>query len=102
MKKINEKAVQIAKKAARKDTFVVGSIGGIHGSHIPIGTKEEIKRSFREQLYCLLLEGIDGLLLETYYDLDELTTVLNIARNETNILLLRMFRCMKLVYSKMG
>lgn len=85
VKKINEKAVQIAKKAARKDTFVVGSIGGIHGSHIPIGTKEEIKRSFREQLYCLLLEGIDGLLLETYYDLDELTTVLNIARNETNI-----------------
>ena len=46
---------------------------------------EEIKRSFREQLYCLLLAGVDGLLLETYYDLDELTTVLKIAREETDI-----------------
>ena len=36
-------------------------------------------------MYCLLLEGVDGLLLETYYDLDELTTVLKIAREETDI-----------------
>ena len=31
------------------------------------------------------LEGVDGLLLETYYDFDELTTVLKIAREETDI-----------------
>ena len=85
MKKINKAAVQIAKKAAGKDTFILGTIGGIHGSQTSIGTKEEIKRSFREQLYCLLLEGVDGLLLETYYDFDELTTVLKIAREETDI-----------------
>jgi methionine synthase / methylenetetrahydrofolate reductase(NADPH) len=85
VKKINKAAVQIAKKAAGKDTFILGTIGGIHGSRTSIGTKEEIKRSFREQLYCLLLEGIDGLLLETYYDFDELTTVLKIAREETDI-----------------
>ncbi|WP_423335908.1 bifunctional homocysteine S-methyltransferase/methylenetetrahydrofolate reductase [Neobacillus sp. 19] len=42
-------------------------------------------RSFREQLYCLLLEGVDGLLLETFYDLEELETVLTIARKETNL-----------------
>src|SRR5699024_10769849 len=46
---------------------------------------DEIKRSFREQLYCLLLEGVDGLILETYYDLAELKTVLEIAREETDI-----------------
>ena len=85
VKKINKAAVQIAKKAASKDTFILGTIGGIHGSRTSIGTKEEIKRSFREQLYCLLLEGVDGLLLETYYDFDELTTVLKIAREETDI-----------------
>ena len=85
VKKINKAAVQIAKKAAGKDTFILGTIGGIHGSRTSIGTKEEIKRSFREQLYCLLLEGVDGLLLETYYDFDELTTVLKIAREETDI-----------------
>ena len=85
VKKINQVAVQIAKKAAGKDTFILGTIGGIHGSQTSIGTKEEIKRSFREQLYCLLLEGVDGLLLETYYDFDELTTVLKIAREETDL-----------------
>ena len=85
VKKINKAAVQIAKKAAGKNTFVLGTIGGIHGSRTSIGTKDEIKRSFREQLYCLLLEGVDGLLLETYYDFDELTTVLKIAREETDI-----------------
>lgn len=86
VKKINEAAVQIAKEAAAgKDAFIVGTIGGIHGSQTSIGTKEEIKRSFREQLYCLLLEGVDGLLLETYYDFDELTTVLKIAREATDI-----------------
>ncbi len=85
VKKINKAAVDIAKRAAGKDTFILGTIGGIHGSQTLIGTKEEIKRSFREQLYCLLLEGVDGLLLETYYDFDELTTVLKIAREETDI-----------------
>lgn len=85
VKKINSAAVRIAKEAAKKDTFVFGTIGGIHGAGVYRETKEEIKRSFREQLYCLLLEEVDGLLLETYYDLDELTTVLEIARTETTI-----------------
>ena len=85
VKKINTKAVELARKAAKKDTFVLGTIGGIHGAQALNDTKEEIKRSFREQLYCLLLEGVDGLILETYYNLDELLTVLEIAREETTI-----------------
>ncbi len=85
VKKLNTKAVQIAKQVRRDDTFILGAIGGIHGARTSIGTKNEIIRSFREQLYCLLLEGVDGLILETYYDLDELTTVLQIAREETDL-----------------
>jgi homocysteine S-methyltransferase len=85
VKKINSTAVKIARKAAKKDAFVVGSIGGIHGARFHSELAEEIKRSFREQLYCLLLEGVDGLLLETYYDLEELAAVLKIAREETDI-----------------
>jgi len=85
VKKINQKAVQIAKKASNNRVHVLGNIGGIHGAQtLPI-TDEEIKRSFREQLYCLLLEGVDGLILETYYSLDELKTVLKIAREETDL-----------------
>ncbi len=85
VKKINTQAVKIAKKAANNDAFVLGTIGGIHGTQASQATNEEVKRSFREQLYCLLLENVDGLMLETYYNLDELTTVLEIAREETNI-----------------
>ncbi|WP_426470507.1 homocysteine S-methyltransferase family protein, partial [Salmonella enterica] len=46
---------------------------------------EEVKRTFRGQLYVLLSENVDGLLLETYYDFEELQTVLSIARQETTL-----------------
>ncbi len=85
VKKINTEAIKIAKQAANEETFVLGTIGGIHGTQTLQATTDEIKRSFREQLYCQLLEGVDGLILETYYDLEELITVLEIARDETNL-----------------
>lgn len=84
VKKINQTAVQIAKAASKGSAYVLGNIGGIHGGQNFIEL-DEIRRSFREQLYCLLLEGVDGLILETYYSLEELTTVLEIAREETDI-----------------
>ncbi|MFB6467146.1 bifunctional homocysteine S-methyltransferase/methylenetetrahydrofolate reductase [Cytobacillus sp. Hz8] len=85
VKEINSAAVRIAKKAVGENTYILGTIGGNRGikpNSIPI---EEIKRSFHEQLYCLLLEGIDGVLLETFYDLNELETILKIARKETKL-----------------
>ncbi|WP_342506572.1 bifunctional homocysteine S-methyltransferase/methylenetetrahydrofolate reductase [Sporosarcina sp. FSL K6-2383] len=85
VEEINRAAVAIAKKAAGKNTFILGTIGGIHGSKTLIGTKEEIEQSFKQQLQCLLAEGVDGILLETYYDFDELTAVLKIAREATDI-----------------
>lgn len=85
VKKFNTAAVRIAKEAAQGNAYVLGNIGGIHGTQTLFGTDEEIKRGFREQLYCLLLEGVDGLILETYYNLDELKTVLQIAREETDL-----------------
>ncbi|MEJ8778373.1 bifunctional homocysteine S-methyltransferase/methylenetetrahydrofolate reductase [Pseudogracilibacillus sp. ICA-222130] len=85
VKKINEQAVQIAKRASNGRAHILGNIGGIYGGQTLNESEEEIKRSFREQLYCLLLEGVDGLILETYYSLDELRTVLQIAREETDL-----------------
>ena len=85
VKKINEQAVQIAKRASNGRAHILGNIGGIYGGQTLNESEDEIKRSFREQLYCLLLEGVDGLILETYYSLDELRTVLQIAREETDL-----------------
>ncbi|KRU17167.1 bifunctional homocysteine S-methyltransferase/methylenetetrahydrofolate reductase [Bacillus pumilus] len=83
-KRINTKAVQIA-KAAAGSAYVLGTIGGIRTFNKNAYTIEEIKRSFREQLYILLNEQPDGLLLETYYDMEEAKAVLQIARKETTL-----------------
>lgn len=86
VKELNSAAVRNAKVAAAgTEAFVLGTMGGNRGIKPNSLSLEEIKRSFREQLYCLLLEGVDGILLETFYDLQELETVLTIARKETNI-----------------
>jgi methionine synthase I (cobalamin-dependent)/5,10-methylenetetrahydrofolate reductase len=85
VKEINSAAVKNAKIAAGDKAFVLGTIGGNRGIKPNSISIEEIKRSFREQLYCLLLEQVDGILLETYYDLGELETVLTIARKETKL-----------------
>lgn len=84
IRQINKKAIEIAKKAAKESTYVFGTIGGIRTFKKSAHSIEEIKRNFREQLYLLLNENVDGLLLETFYDLEEMKTVLSIARKETN------------------
>ncbi|MDQ0215600.1 homocysteine S-methyltransferase [Oikeobacillus pervagus] len=84
--KINKAAVQIAKQAAGlNDTFVLGTIGGIRGVRKSDATLQEIVVAFCEQAESLLSEDIDGLLLETYYDLEEITTVVHTARKMTDL-----------------
>ncbi|KAF6545638.1 MULTISPECIES: bifunctional homocysteine S-methyltransferase/methylenetetrahydrofolate reductase [unclassified Bacillus (in: firmicutes)] len=83
-KKINQKAVRIA-RASSDGAYVLGTMGGIRTFNKNAYSLEEIKRSFREQLYLLLHEEPDGLLLETYYDLEEAREVLKIARKETEL-----------------
>ncbi len=85
VKEINTAAVKIAKKAVSDTSYVLGTIGGNRGVRPNSLALDEIKRSFREQLYCFLLEGVDGIMLETYYDLEEMEAVLEIARRETEL-----------------
>jgi homocysteine S-methyltransferase len=84
VKDINIEGVRLAKKAVGDSGYVLGTIGGIRSFQKSIISLEEIKRSFREQLFWLLSEDVDGLLFETFYDLEELKTVLEIARRETD------------------
>nr|WP_221261076.1 bifunctional homocysteine S-methyltransferase/methylenetetrahydrofolate reductase [Anoxybacillus tengchongensis] len=85
VKEINKAAVQLAKQAAKGRAYVLGTIGGLRSTNKSTISLEEVKRTFREQLYVLLSEDVDGLLLETYYDFEELQTVLSIARKETTL-----------------
>ncbi|KKI93587.1 homocysteine methyltransferase [Bacillus sp. SA1-12] len=83
IRQINKQAVEIAKRAASPSTYVFGTIGGVRTFKKSAHTLEEIKRNFREQLFILLNEDVDGILLETYYDLEEMKIVLQIAKKET-------------------
>lgn len=82
---MNRAAVKLAKQAANGRAYVLGTIGGLRTLNKSVVPLDEVKRTFREQLFVLLAEGVDGVLLETYYDLEELETVLAIARKETDL-----------------
>ncbi|MGM9922927.1 MAG: bifunctional homocysteine S-methyltransferase/methylenetetrahydrofolate reductase [Bacillus sp. (in: firmicutes)] len=82
---INREGMKVAKSAALGNQFVFGTIGASRGLRKSDITIDEIKRNFREQLFSLLLEDPDGLILETYYDFEEMETVLKIARQETEL-----------------
>ncbi|MEJ9313128.1 bifunctional homocysteine S-methyltransferase/methylenetetrahydrofolate reductase [Priestia megaterium] len=84
VKDINVAGVKLAKQTAKDQAYVVGTLGGIRSFQKNAISLEEVKRSIREQMFWLLNEGVDGLLFETYYDFEELKTVLTLARKETD------------------
>lgn len=83
---INEAAISIAKKATSNGgPFIVGSIGGIRGVRKSESTLEEILASARVQAEVLINGGLDGLLLETYYDFEELSETVKMLRTMTTM-----------------
>lgn len=85
VKEINRAAAKLAKDAAGDRAYVLGTIGGIRGIRKDAVSLEEIIESVHEQIDNLLVEKIDGIIFETYYDLEELKTVLEIARQKTEL-----------------
>ncbi|WP_431028174.1 bifunctional homocysteine S-methyltransferase/methylenetetrahydrofolate reductase [Lysinibacillus sp. LZ02] len=86
VQEFNEAAVAIAKKAAEgKAVFVLGTIGGIRGIRKSDATLEEIVTAIEEQAKVLLAGGIDGILLETFYDYEEIQAVVQTVRALTDL-----------------
>lgn len=86
VQQFNEAAITIAKRAAADGgQFVLGTIGGIRGIRKSDATLDDILATVEEQASVLLAGNPDGLLLETYYDFEELTATLNVLRAKTNI-----------------
>lgn len=85
VKEFNEAAVKLAKSAARTGgQFVLGTIGGIRGIRKSDVTLDEVLAATREQAEALLEGDVDGILLETYYDFEELTNVVVMLRQMTD------------------
>lgn len=83
---INEAAVRLAKKAASSGgQYVLGSIGGIRGIRKSDHSLEEIVSALKEQAEVLIKEQVDGILLETFYDFEELTETLKAIRQLTDL-----------------
>ena len=76
--------VAIAKRAARPDTFILGTVGGFRSLRRGIAfVHHSVSRE--NQIDTLVEEGVDGLLFETYYDLEELTNIVTTTRRKYDI-----------------
>ncbi|QJD83474.1 bifunctional homocysteine S-methyltransferase/methylenetetrahydrofolate reductase [Cohnella herbarum] len=82
---INAAGVAIARKAVGQDAYVVGSIGAVRGGAGKNVRTAIVKRDFEEQIGALLAADVDGLLLETFFDLEELSLALSIIRKKSDI-----------------
>lgn len=82
---INRAAVRLARKAAKQETFVLGTIGGIRSVQFEEVEIQEVQDVFLEQMKALVSEGVDGLLLETFYDLEEAKLAVSLARSLTDL-----------------
>src|SRR6266849_2740681 len=79
---INRAGVKIARDAARDAAFVAGAMGPLGTNIEPLGPTsfDEARSVFREQAECLVEAGVDLLILETFFNLDELREAVFAAR----------------------
>lgn len=83
VEEINRAGVRIAKKAAGDSAYVVGAVGSIRAGKRANLSAAELKRYFAQQLGALLEEEVDGIMLETFYDVEELHLALRSVRKLT-------------------
>src|SRR6058998_2228155 len=82
LKEINCAGVRLARQAAGDDAFVAGAVGP---SGLMVGALAEdrlasLLATFKEQIEALLEEGVDLLVLETFYSAREMEAALTGAR----------------------
>ena len=86
-RELNEAGARVAREAADaagKGTVVLGAVGPLGQQLEPLGTlsRDEARAAFREQIQGLLAGGVDGLVFETFSNLDEMILALGVARAE--------------------
>jgi methionine synthase / methylenetetrahydrofolate reductase(NADPH) len=81
---INQRAVVLAREAARGGAYVVGAVGpsGLPMSPLSEDERGRVADAFREQMAALAEGGVDALLLETMGHPDELMLALECAKAE--------------------
>ncbi|MBV8810753.1 MAG: bifunctional homocysteine S-methyltransferase/methylenetetrahydrofolate reductase [Acidobacteriaceae bacterium] len=82
LRAINEAGVRLAREAAGERAFVAGAIGPLGTQIEPLGPMSfaEARTVFREQAEALVEAGVDLLVIETFYELNELREAIYAAR----------------------
>jgi len=82
LRAINQAGVKLAREAARDTAFVAGAVGPLGANIEPLGPTSfaEARSIFREQVETLVEADVDLLILETFYNLDELREAIFAAR----------------------
>ena len=85
--KINRAAAELARQAGGSRISVVGAIGPLGIRIEPFGptAKDEARALFRRQVNGLLAGGVDGFILETFSDLDEIHQALLAVREACDL-----------------
>lgn len=80
---LNFAGAALARQAAGQERLVLGSIGPVGKPIVPIGhiTEEEVFAAIREQAEALAEGGVDGFILETYIDINELRIAVQAIRS---------------------
>ncbi len=77
---INRKGAELARSAVGQDAYIVGTVSSLRtGRRKPINL-DALSAGFSEQMAALLEGGVDGLLLETFFELDEMLAAIRAAR----------------------
>ena len=82
---INRAGVRIARQYTGDDAYIIGAVGSILGGRKKDFRLKQMKNDYRQQIDVLLDEGVDGLLLETFFDLEEMRLVLRLVREQSDL-----------------
>ncbi|MBT2292049.1 bifunctional homocysteine S-methyltransferase/methylenetetrahydrofolate reductase [Paenibacillus albidus] len=83
VEEINRAGVRIARRAAGTNGYVVGAVGSIRAGKRANLSSSELKKYFTQQIAALLDEDVDGIMLETFYDVEELHLALRTVRKHS-------------------
>ena len=89
MEVLNQQAASLAKAACPEGKFVAGDIGPSGKTLPPVGdsSPEEMQDAFYRQAKVLIEGGVDLMLIETMYSLDEAVAAVHAVRKESDIVL---------------
>ncbi|MEK8131942.1 bifunctional homocysteine S-methyltransferase/methylenetetrahydrofolate reductase [Paenibacillus filicis] len=82
---INRAGVELARQAVGEDAYVVGAVGSIRAGKRKSVRTAKIKEDLGQQIAVLIDAKVDGLLLETFYDLEEMLLVLKLIRKQSDV-----------------